>query len=379
MSPTKKIKKLTPDQEAELPIFRDQWFQFGTLCEPADQDKSKSTIDKMYNHIGKSGKRYIFCDSPMTSALAMVVFNSGALSSLGSSLRSSLGSSLRSSLGSSLGSSLESSLESSLWSSLRSSLGSSLESSLWSSLGSSLRSSLGSSLGSSLRSSLWSSLGSRFLGQQDAYWIAFYKFCEKIGVQYEASASEHLNWWSDIAKSCMWWWPFENYCIVSNRPLVIRMDERRVLHSFDKPAIEFRDGWKIYAIHNALIPEKYIETSADEIDPSEVLKEGNSTVRMAVIQKLGFLRFKNKLPHTTISKANSVDLLEFDLNGRKVRGLHVRWKDKFDKALETIIPVPRTKEQFSTTGEIPENPDDAEQVRRWTLFSGKEDRFLAET
>jgi hypothetical protein len=61
----------------------------------------------------------------------------------------------------------------------------------------------------------------------------------------------------------------------------------------------------------------------------------------------------------------------------KVRGLYVRWKDKYDAPLETIISVPRTKTQFGE--DCPEDVNDAEQVRRWTLHMKPEERLIVET
>ena len=143
----KKIIALTPEQEAYLPVFREEWYRRASAAEPCDRPAMMEVWRKMYQAIGTvHPPMIIWMDGPATALLFLHMLHSGKIQSLRSSLKSSLGSSLRSSLGSSLRSSLRSSLESSLESSLRSSLGSSLESSL------------GSSLESSLGSSLWSSL-----------------------------------------------------------------------------------------------------------------------------------------------------------------------------------------------------------------------------
>ena len=81
-------------------------------------------------------------------------------------------------------------------------------------------------------------------------------------------------------------------------------------------------------------------------------------------------RLEKALSAKTISHANTADLLEFDLgNGVVIRGLKVCWDDKHERGKQTIIPVPRTREQYASVDAdaIPDNIDDAEQVRRWTL------------
>ena len=79
-----------------------------------------------------------------------------------------------------------------------------------------------------------------------------------------------------------------------------------------------------------------------------------------------------------MSKANGNSLIEFKL-GRQyglLRVLHLTWRDKTGSK-ETVIPVPRTKRQFGR--DCPENIDDYEQVRRWTLGWPKDVEILAES
>jgi len=325
------IEELTAEQKAALPTFRGDWFRWGTSTDRADRAKAEAAILAMRAEVGVTKKPiFAWCASPATSLLALHVIQSPEWapflknirdhlagdpqlrSSLGSSLRSSLGSSLRSSLGSSLRSSLESSLRSSLgsslWSSLRSSLGSSLRSSLWSSLESSLRSSLGSSLGSSLRSSLesslrsslesslrsslGSSLGQAWWGQHESYWIAFYAFCrDVVGVKYDDQRSRQLDMWRDIARSCCWWWCYENYVVLSERPTVCRMTEQEGRpHCEDGPALAFGDGYALYRWHGVDVPEDVVlhpeQLTVDRIDG-----ETNAEVRRVMLERYGEGRY----------------------------------------------------------------------------------------
>jgi hypothetical protein len=180
-----------------------------------------------------------------------------------------------------------------------------------------------------------------------------------------------------LAEVSGWWWPFGNAVIITDKPKEIHRDMRHRLHRDGGPALLYPDGWGLYRWHGVEMPKYYIETPADQIDIAKGLAEDNATVRMAIIQKCGFLRLKNQIPNKLISKTNSADLLEFDLQGMKVRGLYVRWKDKYDAPLETIISVPRTKTQFGE--DCPEDVNDAEQVRRWTLHMKPEERLIVET
>ena len=107
---------------------------------------------------------------------------------------------------------------------------------------------------------------------------------------------------------------------------------------------------------------------------------------MALIQKFGFRRLMDTVKHRRISVSNGNALLEFkiprqtgsrwDNPNLQFRVLHVTWRDKTgDK--ETVIPVPRLARQFGD--ECPEDINDCEQVRRWTLGWPKEAIAVAET
>ena len=121
-------------------------------------------------------------------------------------------------------------------------------------------------------------------GQQDIYWIAFYKFCENIRVKYKNESYELLDKWYELSRSCMWWYPFENYCIICNRPESIIWDETKTkLHSYYKPVVKFRDGWSIYAIDGISVDERLIN-NPKSVTIEEIEKEENAELKRIKIQ-----------------------------------------------------------------------------------------------
>src|SRR3990167_5752579 len=227
------IKALTPRQEEQLATFRREWYEWGICTLPADRGKAEGAIMEMRKEIGHSkAPVFVWVDSPMTAQMAIHYLKSREFKGM-----------------------REKELGSSLESSLRSSLKSSLESSLW----------------SSLRSSGVEYISTSFWGQMDAYWIAYYLFCRDVlGVKYDAEKSRHLDLWRDVTQSCGWWWCYENYVIICERPAVVNMephDGAERLHCEDGPAVVFRDGWSVYAIHGIVVPENLI------MDPGSITVE----------------------------------------------------------------------------------------------------------
>ncbi len=85
-------------------------------------------------------------------------------------------------------------------------------------------------------------------GQQDAAWVAYYDALHRLGLaSYGPDALDHLGHWAALARSCGWWWPSEDVCIVVDRPEQIHTepvpgtchDEVRLR----RDGVRYRDGW----------------------------------------------------------------------------------------------------------------------------------------
>ena len=267
MTVGRKITELTAQQVEQLQAFRAEWFEVGICTERADRPKAEAAILAMRDEIGVANKRptVIWCASPATCILADTLLKGRQ------SLRQSLGQSLRQSL--------EQSLE--------------------------------QSLGQSLSECWW--------GQHEAYWIAFYLFCRDIlGVKYEAEASRHLDLWRDIAQSCGWWWCFENYVVVSERPTIVRMNTDERLHSDIGPALAFADGWNVYALNGVRVPAQLVDTPAEDLDAGWLMREKNAEVRRELVRKIGIEKICKDLHAVVIDSMGEYELLALDLgDGRR--------------------------------------------------------------
>jgi hypothetical protein len=85
-------------------------------------------------------------------------------------------------------------------------------------------------------------------GQQDAAWIAYYDVLHRLRLaRYGPDELEHLGHWAALARTCGWWWPGEDVCVVVDRPELARTepvpgashDEIRLRRN----GLRYRDGW----------------------------------------------------------------------------------------------------------------------------------------
>ena len=107
--------------------------------------------------------------------------------------------------------------------------------------------------------------------------------------------------WAEIAKSCMWWWPYENICVVSDRPEVVAFDDRKRLHSDTGPAIKFRDGYAVFAWHGARVPAKII-LDPKSITREDIMAEKNSEVSRAMAERLGWAEYMKRAETFLVDK-----------------------------------------------------------------------------
>ncbi|WP_157244882.1 DUF6745 domain-containing protein [Nonomuraea typhae] len=123
-------------------------------------------------------------------------------------------------------------------------------------------------------------------GQHDAYWIAHYDAWHRVGGRTFGGRIGELAPWAQLARSCGWWWPLEDRCVIAERPLSIRLRDGR-LHSDTGPAVTFPDGWSVYALGGFVVPEWVVTGPTPEL----IENEPNVEVRRLAIERLGWDRY----------------------------------------------------------------------------------------
>ena len=122
-------------------------------------------------------------------------------------------------------------------------------------------------------------------------WISYHDFCDRhLGVRYEPERLKRIRLWSEIAKSCYWWVPYETTCFVSDRPTEIHLDARERLHSLTGPAMAFNDGWSLYAIHGNAVSERLV-VRPEAVTLEDLPLDTDLEVLHASIELLGHERF----------------------------------------------------------------------------------------
>lgn len=123
-------------------------------------------------------------------------------------------------------------------------------------------------------------------GQHDAGWLSLYDFFQRIGV----TDLEVLEGLKKAAQHCGWWWAMDECAVVSALPVELHRDDQRRLHHESGMAIRFSDDWGLYHWHGVEVP-KHVITDPTLITISEIMEQSNQEVRRVMIVRMGQERF----------------------------------------------------------------------------------------
>lgn len=115
----------------------------------------------------------------------------------------------------------------------------------------------------------------------------------------------------DLVTHCGCIFPFEKICIVCDRPTVLNHDDRWRLHGEGKPAIQFADGYSLYAYHGVMLPEAY-QISPQHWRSEWLLREKNAELRRVLIQGIGYDRLCQELQAEVLDTWREYTLLNIE-------------------------------------------------------------------
>ena len=95
---------------------------------------------------------------------------------------------------------------------------------------------------------------------------------------------EKYDAWERAAIHGTWRFVHEEFCIVSDFPTRIMVDEQNRPHCDDGPSHQWADGWAIYHVHGVRVPGWIIEQPA-LITAEKVKAEANAEVRRVMIER----------------------------------------------------------------------------------------------
>ena len=370
-----KLESLTPEQEALIPIVRDEWLNLFHDEGPQRMNRPdvEEGVEWLYGLAGLDKPWVVFVESPMGCQLAPHFFRQmgkddgldkinvedSVWRSVGRSVGDSVWRSVRRSVRASVEDSVGRSVRRSVRNSVEDSVGRSVEDSVWRSVGRSVWDSVRRSVRASVEDSVIKYV--RFSWCCFAYdgdWAAFYSYWERIGIFKHEGFERYIKYLRATPFMAVF---LEGLAVVCEPPHYIQRDSEGRLHCETGPALEWLDGFKLYFWHGVEVGEDLI-MHPERITREDILSEGNAEKRRCIMEKLEG-RFAELLGLETMDIGS--------LNGREVMSLRTKEKDDIvdDYLYFVRVLCPSTGRMYHLP--IPEHQDALDGLA-WTFGLDKE-------
>ena len=143
-----------------------------------------------------------------------------------------------------------------------------------------------------------------YLWSDVAAWVDFQSNALKVIDSQKVS----YHFWK-VIQECGWIFPFKDICVICDRPLKMNLDNQYRLHGEGEPAVEYADGFSIYAYQGLGLPEKYGKINSDKWRTQWILEERNAELRRVLIQGIGYDRIVCELQSRTLDSWEEYTLL----------------------------------------------------------------------
>ncbi|MDE2100592.1 MAG: hypothetical protein KGL39_25335, partial [Patescibacteria group bacterium] len=102
-----------------------------------------------------------------------------------------------------------------------------------------------------------------------------------VGDKLGAALDAHLA----LMRSVGWFYPFNEFVILTDRPEALHVDARGLLHNELGAALRYRDGYTLHAVHGLRVPADVIETPAVSITRDRIAGEQNAELRRIMLDR----------------------------------------------------------------------------------------------
>jgi hypothetical protein len=133
-------------------------------------------------------------------------------------------------------------------------------------------------------------------GNQWSPWCSYLSFFRHIAKLDESHGVDFSKWqhYEALAEHSGPRLMHKDFCIISDRPEVLLVDERNRPHCATGPSHRWRDGWELHYWHGIRASKRMIE-QPESFSKEEILAISNTETRRMLAERLGWGRFLEKI------------------------------------------------------------------------------------
>jgi hypothetical protein len=110
--------------------------------------------------------------------------------------------------------------------------------------------------------------------------------------------------WEECAIHGGFRWMYEEFCIVSDFPEILKVDDRNRPHCDDGPSHRWRDGWSLYFIHGVRVTEQIV-MHPETLTVAQIDAEENAEIRRVMVERYGLPRYMQDSGATVVAECSA--------------------------------------------------------------------------
>ena len=286
MSSTK-LEKLTPEQQAHMVTVRDEWLRRAFSGFNFDEEAAREGIEWIYSLCNLPAPRFTFVSSPFAAQIAANMLMGEEPVRVWE---------LRAPVRAQVGDKVWQQVRMQVWEQMREQMREQVEDKVSAQVGQQVRRQVREQVWQQVHFPVWDRVLEQVWGQATYYrfanvcwnffgWTAWAQFFKDIGIQLTEAIEPFLKF---QRSNCFDFIAFEGLCIVCEPPSVVRRDEKFRLSSDESACIEWRDGYKLWAIDGVFFDEVFWnKVVKKELTAKDLLGIENIEQRMIALKYAG--------------------------------------------------------------------------------------------
>jgi hypothetical protein len=300
----KTIAKLTREKRSLIRDYQKKWDKIALSTDRIDKDKAALLVKEAYDWIGLDKPEVIFCDSPYAALINIIQLQ----------LRKE---NTDNRLSEKLKLNLYEKIEKQIYGFLKTALAIALDYNLyrWFPLQIQLEHQIDEKILNSFEMRKVDIFNIYpVFDAADCKWL---DFCISV-LECEHEFEKEWKLLQSIVENCNWLFAYreflnyQNLVIIIDRPTKLLFDNQNNLHAEGEPAIQFADGYSLYAYHGVTLPEQYGKLHPNQWQAKWLLEESNAELRRVLIQGMGYHKICQELHAIELDSWQEYTLLKID-------------------------------------------------------------------
>jgi len=377
------ITELTKEQNALLPVYRDKWLQIGLAAGKGDRAEAERGVRLAYQAADLTPpKYYVWLDSPLAGCYAGVMLDqvwdqvgdqvwAQVGDQVGDQVWAQVGDQVGDQVWAQVRNQVRDQVGDQVWNQVRNQVGDQVWDQVWNQVRDQVGDQVWNQVWAQVRDQVKDQVKDQIYksieGQHDSNWLGFCNFFADV---LDISAAKKLEGLNLVAQNTGWWWAYENVAVLTDRPVALHRDPEHRLHNPKGMAVEYADGFGIWAINGVRVTEQIV-IQPETLTVEQITGERNAEIRRVMRQQYGYDKYLAGV---------GAELIDDDCEWGKLWRAQIEGEDEPLCMVEVINSTPEPDGSSKTYFlRVPPDMPTAHDAVAWTFTDDQGEALTAET